>query len=326
MFLHFLISISFASSTWLIKAPGADAQEFAVYTQNSTAEKISTYFLKCEVKKDLYEDFKKAQIQFLDGNIDQAKFLFANIAEKKWSCDWANDERKIVYFSLMRLAQLENTDLHRHQLLQDAIDFDDQQKPDESVFPPPLVKEFATLQKKQFQRKITLPAFAKKFSAILRNGRFVSLAQITFEALPGKARYTFVSDSYQVEKAFLTLAELESLSLEPQPLVYGDCENFQITESLRLLKNISVFHGLDCIKDNTPTENLIASASGNAKDVFLSTFASDTEKTQGNGSWIQRNGLWIGSALVSSLLIGYYLNKQNEEPRAVAVPSTTLHQ
>ncbi len=69
---------------------------------------VSSYFLNCEVKKELYEDFKKAQVQFLDGNIDQAKSSFARVVDKKWSCDWADDERKIISFSLLRSAQLEN--------------------------------------------------------------------------------------------------------------------------------------------------------------------------------------------------------------------------
>lgn len=323
MFLNFLMSLAFASSPWVIKAPNADSQEFTVYMQNIAAEKISSYFLKCEYKRDLYEDFKKAQIQFLDGNIDQAKSLFEKVSEKKWSCDWADDERRLISFSLMRLAQLETNDSQRRQWLQDNIDFDDQLKPDESVFPPPLIKEFTSLQKQQSKQKITFPAFAKKFSAILRNGRFVSLAQITFEALPGKARYTFVSDSFQTEKVFLTLKELEGLSLEPQPLVYGDCENFQITESLRLLKNVSVFHGMDCIKGQPSSEYRLSHAS--SPDIVLPSFANETTASETQRSWIQRNGLWVGTAILSSILIGYHLNKQNE-PQAVSVPSTTLHQ
>lgn len=324
MFLHFLISLSLATTQWVIKAPGASSQEFTVYAQNSSAEKISSYFLKCEVKKDLYEDFKKAQIQFLDGNIDKAKALFVIVAEKKWSCDWTDDERKMISFSFLRLAQLENTDLLRHQWLQDAIDFDDQLKPDESVFPPPLLKEFNMLQKKQPQQKITLPNVAKKFSAILRNGRFISLAQITLQAQPGKARYTFVSDSYQTEKFFFTLSELETLSLEPQPLVFGDCDNFQISESLRMLKNISVFHSLDCIKDNNSPETILTQST--PQDVNLNSLTNEMEKSQpARGSWLQRNAFWVGTAVVSSILIGYQLNKQNE-PKAVAVPTTTLHQ
>lgn len=324
MFLHLMLSLGFASTSWVIKAPGANANEFAVYAQNSSAEKISAYFLKCDVKKELYEDFKKAQIQFLDGNIEQAKTLFANVAEKKWSCDWTDDERKMISFSFLRLAQLENEGLLQQQWLQDAIDFDDQLKADESIFPPPIVKAFILLQKKQLPQKITLPNVVKKFSAILRNGRFMNLAQITLQAQPGKARYTLISDSYQVEKVFLTLSELEVLSLEPQPLVFGDCENFQIAESLRWLKNISVFHGLDCIKENHSTEKTLTSIPPKETSLLASNDEMQSP-LKPQGSWIQRNALWVGTAIVGSLLIGYHLNRQNE-PQAVAVPSTTLHQ
>ena len=323
MFMHALISWSFAT-TLLIKAPNANSQEFATYAQNSSTEKISTYFLKCESKKDLYEDFKKAQIQFLDGFIDKAKSFFINVAEKKWTCDWSDDERKIISFSFLRLAQLESNDLSRTRWLQDSLDFDDQLKPDESVFPPPLIKEWTQLQKKQVPQKITLPHFSQKFSALLRNGRFISLAQLTLQAPPGKARYTFISDSFQIEKEFVTLSELEVLSLEPQPLIFGDCENFHVAESLRFLKNVSVFHGLDCIRENKNIEKNFAALS--SQEAALGSFTKESEDSKpANTSWIQRNGVWLGTAIVGSLLIGYHLNKQSES-QSVAVPSTILHQ
>jgi hypothetical protein len=328
MLVNLILLLNVVSASWLVKAPSANPQEFAVYNQNSDFQKISTYFLRCAEKDQILEDFKKAQILFLDGNLDQAKQQFLLVTEKKWSCDWAEGERQLVLFSFLRMAQIELDTARQTQWLTQAVHFDSEWTPDPSVFPPPLIGQFSSVRRQTIAQKIVLPAFSKKYSALLRNGRFISLVQLSLEASTGKARYTFVSDTYQIETVFMTLAELEQLTLQPQPLVLGDCNEFQLSENLKWIENVSVFFGLNCVKtpqqlsQQTSTTHA-GSVAKTESQIQLPTMPDDPAPLQ--KTWMQRNGLWLGTALVGSLLLSYHLKNQ-ERPQTVAVPTTTLYQ
>ncbi len=322
MLINLFLILNLVSASWLVKAPSANPQEFTVYNQNSDFQKISGYFLRCEEKNQILEDFKKAQILFLDGNLDKAKQQFLIVTEKKWSCDWAESERQLILFSFLRMAQIEQEAARQTQWLKQAVQFDSEWTPDPSVFPPPLISQFASVRRQSVVQKIVLPAFAQKFSALLRNGRFISLAQLSLEASSGKARFTFVSDTYQIETVFMTLSELEQLSLQPQPLVIGDCNDFQLSENLKWIENVSVFFALNCVKSSPQTSNSGAVAKIDSS-LRLPTMPQAPQPQQ--RSWIQRNGLWLGTAVVGSLLLSYHLKNQ-DRPQTVAVPTTTLYQ
>jgi hypothetical protein len=321
MFLNLLIILNMVNASWLVKAPSAHPQEFTVYSQNSDYQKISTYFLRCEEKSQLLEDFKRAQVLFLDGNLERAKQQFLIVTEKKWSCDWAESERQIILFSFLRMAQIEQEPPRQSHWLNQAVEFDTEWTPDNAVFPPPLIAQFSLVRRQTKLQKIVLPAFAQKFSALLRNGRFMSLSQLAIEANSGKARYSFVSDTYQIETVFVSLSELEQLSIQPQPFVVGDCDDFQLSENLKWIENVAVFHSLNCIKSSqkTTSEPMMA----NAASPLQLPAAPDSIPLQ--KTWIQRNGLWLGTVIVGSLLLSYHLNNQ-DRAQTVAVPTTTLYQ
>jgi hypothetical protein len=325
MFVNLLFAMNLVSASWLVKAPAANPQEFAVYSQNSDFQKISAYFLRCEEKAQLLEDFKKAQILFLDGNLDKAKQQFLIIVEKKWSCDWSENERQLIAFSFLRIAQIEQDVQAQTRWLTEANNFDGEWMPDTSVFPPPLLSQFSAIRRQSKQQKIVLPAFSQKYSALLRNGRFVSLAQLSFEASASKARFTFVSDTYQIETVFLTLSELENLNLQPQPLVFGDCDNFQLSENLKWIENISVFHSLNCVKDSQRSAQVNSAPSQTTHQLSAQLPSMPMESSAAPKSWIQRNGIWLGTALVGSVLLSYHLKNQNRE-QTVTVPTTTVYQ
>ena len=327
MIINLFLLLNVVSASWLVKAPSANPQEFAVYSQNSDYQKISAYFVRCEEKNQILEDFKKAQILFLDGNLDKSKQQFLIVTEKKWSCDWAESERQMVLFSFLRLAQIEQESARQTQWLTQAVQFDSEWTPDPSVFPPPLIAQFSSLRRQTTAQKIVLPAFSQKYSALLRNGRFISLAQLSLEASAGKARYTFISDTYQIETVFITLLELEQLTLQPQPLVMGECNEFQLSENLKWIENVSVFFSLNCVKSSQQTSTatqvsaqLTAAKTGSSLRLPAMPEAPSQQKT-----WVQRNGLWLGTAIVGSLLLSYHLKNQ-ERPQTVAVPTTTLYQ
>jgi hypothetical protein len=324
MLLYFLISYAMATESWLIKAPEASPHEFVVYLQNSEHEKISSYFMKCDLKQELKEDFEKGQILFLDGDLNKSKKYFLNVVDKKWSCDWTEDERALISFSFFRIAQIENTQESQNRWIEEAIYFDDTFLPDQSLFPPPLIAKYQEFKQTKPKKKILLPPFSKKFSAILRNGRFLSLANLSIEEREGAARYTFISDTYLPEKFFISLNELEKLSANPRAFVHGTCENPILDESLRWQNGLSIFFSLDCIKEaKGSSEKSVTLNTGSTLEQFEST--NQTIPNSQNKTWLQRNGLWLGTIVVGSLLLNSHLKSQESEQRVV-VPTTTLHQ
>ncbi len=328
MFLVLLTTFALANP-WLIKAPQANPQEYAVYLQNSDFEKISSVFLSCEAKNKLKELSQKAQIEFLGGDLSKAQNFYLDIVEQKWTCDWNENERQFISFAFFRLAQLESSSEKQTLWLTEAINFDDTYLPDVSLFPPPLIELSKNLQKQISKVRILLPEPVKKFSALLRNGRLIPLNQISLEERPGKARYTFISETYQPEKVFMSLKELETLSLSPRVLVSGDCEQPQIDPSLNSFGKVSVFYSMDCIKEINAINTAATSTTSASKIAMPSSILSEdihaehpTDLPQKN--WIQRNGLWLGAVVVSSLLVNYYIQNQKQD-QYVPVPTTTMH-
>lgn len=328
MFLLVWTTLAFANP-WLIKAPQANPHEYAVYLQNSNFEKISTVFLACDGKNKLKEISQKAQIEFLEGDLEKAHNFYLEIVEQKWSCDWNESERPLISFAFFRLAQLENNTDKQAQWLEQALHFDDTYAPDVSLFPPPLLELAKQLRRQHPKVRILLPEIVKKFSAILRNGKFISLSQLSLEERPGVARYTLLSETYQSEKVFVSLKELETLSLSPQVLVAGDCEHPQVDPSLAAFGKVSVFFGIDCIKEvtspqNTNSSTVTANKMAMPSSLLTENISSEMPAEEESKSWLRRNALWLGAVVVSSLAVNHYIQSQKQD-QYVPVPTTTLH-
>lgn len=325
MILNLLISLAFAG-TLVVKAPGANSHEFFIYSQNNEAQKISTHVLQCRKNINLEQTLKEAQYHFLNSSLDKSIGLFKTIADNKWSCDWKDDERQVITFALFRLAQLSSNEMDQIQHLTDAINFDDSITPDESLFPPPVVNLYKKLKRQLVKKSFTLPAFSKNYSYVLRNGRFISLSQPVLETYSLRARYTFISDAYKPETLVVTAEDLMSRNMEPQPWVQGDCKSPRLSEELvDIQQEVKVFFSADCVSTvGSASPNSLASNSYDSFRAPPSTLSQNLPIPE-KKSWIQRNYIWVGAAVVSSLLIAHQLQKNNE-PQRVVVPTNTVSQ
>lgn len=325
MILNLLISWAFAG-TIAVKAPSASSHEFFIYTQNNEAQKVSTHFLKCGKTIHLEQNLKEAQYHFLNSSLDKSMNMFKAIAENKWSCDWKDEERRVVAFALFRLAQLSSSEMDQIQHLTDALNFDDSIAPDESIFPPPIVTLYKKLKRQLTKKSFTLPSFAKNYSYVLRNGRFISLSQPVLEVYSLRARYTFISDAYKPETLVVTAEDLSSRSLEPHPWVQGDCKNPRLSDELTdTQQEVKVFFSTDCIATlGGSSQSPLASNNYDSLRVPPSTLSQSMPAAE-KKSWLRRNYVWVGAAVVSSLLIAHQIQKNNE-PQRVVVPTNTVGQ
>lgn len=322
MFLYALISLSMAAtpSTWLVKAPKANPHEFFVFAQNSTDTKVSQAFTTCDQKSKINQLIKEAQFHFLNGSLDASKNKFSEIVEMKWSCDWKEDERKIIAFSLFRLSQLSSLPSEQMNFLTEAINFDDEVKPDPDVFPPPVVSLYRKTLEQMATQQMWLPDFSKKFSGLLRNGKFISLNAMAVKTYPMRARLTLISDTYVPETLVVTPEEFQKYQMDPRALVDGDCENFSVAEELKAM-SYKVFFGPDCIKESSvSTPQHTASTAGFTPDLASTAPIGPRKK-----SWLERNLLWVGVTVVSSIAIAQMV-KNNQERETVVRPTNTLSQ
>ena len=99
-----------------------------------------------------------------------------------------------------------------------------------------------------------------------------------------------------------------------------DAEAF--AQNLKWIENVSVFFALNCVKSSQQISNSGAMAKIDSS-LRLPVMPEAPQPQQ--RTWIQRNGLWLGTAVVGSLLLSYHLKNQ-DRPQTVAVPTTTLYQ
>jgi hypothetical protein len=328
MFLALLISWSFAATptTWLVKAPQANPQEFFVFAQNSADMKVSQAFSTCPHSATLYQLIKEAQFSFLSSSLDVAEKKFSQIAELKWSCDWKEDERKIITFSFFRLSQMAQTPSEQMNYLTEAIAFDEDFSPNPSIFPPPIVEMYKNTKAHMQRHQLLLPEFAKKFSSLLRNGKFISLNSLTTNTYSLRARLTFLSDSYRPETFILTPVDLQSRQVDPRPLVEGSCDHFVLAEELKGIGTSKIFFSPDCIRNGKDMSTKDAGSLANADSSFsggLSGAINEAQFPERKKSWIERNLLWVGAVVVSSIAISLVV-KNHQDSETVVTPSNTL--
>jgi len=297
-----------------VKAPQANPHEFYVFAQNSEHKKVSQAFTQCPYSSEIQQTLREAQYSFLNSSLEKAQEKFSEISEKKWNCDWSELDRKAIVFTLFRLAQLTQLPSMQMNYLAEAINFDDSILPDKQVFPPPLVKLYHDTKKKMEVKEVLLPNFAQKYTALLKNGKFHSLANLSFKTYSLRSRITFVSDSYKAETMIILPEELQKTSLTPVPLVDGDCKNMKASSELSSLDDYKVFFSADCV---VSSNNPILQAQGLPGIPTLET-SVPRKKT-----WVERNWVWLGIAVAGAAIAIHQAN-QDDEPQTVRVPSTTF--
>lgn len=318
-----LISLSFASNI-LIKAPEANSGDFFVYSHQSKHQTISEHLLKCKNENQLNEDLKKAQFHFLNSDLEKARSHFQKIINQRWNCDWNSKQRKTINYAYYRLAQININKVEQMQLLTEAISFDENIPPNETLIPPPIVKMYQSIKKDLMPKTYSLPSEFKKFSHLLRNGKKISLNTGVLQLNPMKARYTFVSDSYLPESFILSPSQLENKTIDAEPLISGNCDNFQLSNEIQSADNqYEVYFSPDCQKNSTVT--VASNTFRHTNPQTLSDkFAYEQTLPQTNKkSWLRRNYLWVGAAAILTSALIVHQMSQKDDSHSVVLPSST---
>lgn len=331
LLISFFLQLSSAQEnqvSLMIKAPSADEQEFMVHSQLQGSEKISQWQQQCSHTDSLHQSLKEAQFHFLNGSLNKSKDHFKQITENKWLCDWALEERQAIHYAYMRLAQMSASDSQQIQWLTDAINFDSDLEPDAVLIPPPTVLLFKKVLAQIEKKQMILPESIKKYSIILRNGKILQKNSSFIEALPLRARFTFVSEAFKNEVLIATPAEIEKSNFNPKPWVTGTCTNYKLADDPQLtLKPIKIYFDKKCIVEinqRTPeTQNFAEKIISRHTNEFANETNFPQQKT-----WIERNYLWLGATVLASAVLIIKMNSPHEEkapyPTATFTPDSKL--
>lgn len=206
------------------------------------------------LSKEVFNFLKSAQFEFLNGSLDKAKQFFSKIVNLHHKADWSKEERKIIHFSFLRLAQLEVDTKKKDQWLKQAMSFDHSSPINRTLFPPPLVKRYLLLKSQRQIHVWQLPQKHGEFSKILINGQPIKSDSSFFKSDNSEKRISFYSNTYSPIHLVITPERLQNYKLATTPLASGSCHNpqFNITASTR--KDF-IFFQKDCLSQLKPKES-----------------------------------------------------------------------
>jgi hypothetical protein len=166
---------------------------------------------------------------FLKGEQAIAQDAFSRIVEQYLDQDWSPFNKKIIFNSFFRLAQLDSS--RSEYWIQKAIEFDLEQTPDNKIVSPPLFETWIQLKKRDLI--FWNPGLETQlFDSVFINGREYSLENMKPISLVKDAKYrvTFISNSGDIKTQKLDTSELLDHKWEHDYKLRGNCRDYFITD------------------------------------------------------------------------------------------------
>ena len=244
----FLIS-SNAFSNYLLRAPQTSIIEFRSFVETEQAFPYARKQLKSirenntPEQKDLISLLEQAQESFLKDHLKNAGDYFYSIVRQAYNKDWNEESQKIIFYSFLRLSQIESKGSAPESFLHSAVLFAPELEPEEHLFPPPLIEKFKAIKSSVHRLGIRLKPIFPLHEILLINGKEVSLEEKL--NLPyGEYRVTALSSSHKAWTRVISLSRLIRSKVITPSWVKGSCTQAVIPEKL---KNYSVLFPDFCV-------------------------------------------------------------------------------
>lgn len=291
----------------IIQSPFTDNAEFQIYVSLKSdrvtlAQKIFRTHPRTSEREKIRLKFAEAMKLYLSGEVEDAQSQFRSFINHSREADWGKGDRDLFFNAYMRLAQLSESQEDVQKWIQQAIRYDVEKRPSETMYPPPFQKTFSKLYAQEEKEFVTWKpsAFFKAYDYLIVNGKRYSTENLnSINLLRGEYRISAVSNKYGYWSRVLNRKEiLEFSTALPQALVQGNCHNPKILDNpWTVPSQARGFFGKKCIKTNIErlTEQNEISL---AKD-------SSVQKKKSKTLWIL-----IGASLIT----GYFIIKENRKP------------
>ena len=291
-----------------VKTPEMPFSEFKAYIESlgpshkSYAQNLFQQKRNEAKAFDLKAKLLKAQQLWLSGTGELATNAFQQITKLALKADWDKEERRIILYSYLRLAQNESDPEKQKALLISASAFapfliNQDNYPDHKYFPPPLIEKLVTLQQNTNKLRLNWKSIFPYHEIILINGRVLEKQQKIAQAF---YRVTALSSSHQVWSKNINLSDLMNQKIKTKSLSLGPCKNPQLAN--KKLKHVSLLPFSNC-----PT---------NQDFVFHQEFMQTQEDalTEDKKFWTKKS-LWIAigtGVVVLSLIFLLHQDKGDE--------------
>ena len=221
-----------------IKAPQMPANEFKAHIKSLGFPHINyaRHLLKQKRKRaksfQLKDKLLVAQELYLSGDGEGAIKAFQKITKLAPLADWDKEDRRIILYSFLRIAQSEEDREKRKALLLSASAFalfkiNNVNYPDYDLFPPPMMEELRLFQEKSNALFVDWKVIFPNHEIILINGEEMSKDQ---KAKIPQAFYrvSTLSSSHQPWSKNLNLSELLTQEIKTKRLTKGPCNQLKM--------------------------------------------------------------------------------------------------
>lgn len=300
----------------LIRSSKTTLTEFSAYAKTELVKTYAQYQLDRKRKTPrpikLQYLLKQAQMEFVSHEPDQSKKIFRLITEHIHSFDWNTEERKIIFYSLFRLAQLEKNPQKQKLLLQEAFVFGMNLKLDLQLFPPPLVKLYLKLKRTAVFVALDLKKLFPSHEIVIINGKAHSNKEkIT---LPyGIYRVTAFSSSHESWTQSLSLSRLISKELKTSPLVTGSCHQPILDSLYKILQTdqIRILFPNFCVWNSLQHQLTEAQQRVLPADIKM----EDLKEPEKDKKWWEEEWIWLSAAVVLGATTIFILNENKDEQK-----------
>ena len=321
IFLIFLFILSpylQADEKIIVQAPQTPKEEFLAYIDTENLISYSEFQLKQIQKQEkplqeLLILLEQAQKSFLKDHLSQAGEYFRLITKKAFDENWTKEARNIIFYSFLRLAQIEWKDPSAEVFLHSAVIFDLSLEPKPELFHPPLIQKFDRIKKNLPKIKLSLSRIFPFHSSILINGRVFSSKE-NIELPYGKYFVTALSSSHKAWHRILNISQLVQKRVTTSPIVRGHCSQAIFSKKMKkrqtLFPNFCLWQpSIDPKKDE-----------GNEKS--LSAIEKNVLATPHNFQWKPyiKWGVLAGVGAFAVYLIASSANKPKKQEEAKHTP------
>ena len=303
------------NNTVWIKSIYTPYPEFLIFIESSNSTSYANYLLRQKRNQaksfKLKEQLLKAQELYLSGEDKRAVQAFRDISSLAYQADWDKEEKRIIMYSLLRMAQFEEEPEQRKALLLSASDFfafeiNKESYSDYSLFPPPLIKEFQETQKKKNILSLDWHKIFPNHEIILLNGHRLEKHK-TLSFPQAVYRITALSSSHKTWSKNISLSELAGQTIKTSSLTAGSCQKLELLIQHKNIKLAPV--------SNCPDLNVLSLKTETINNLAFNPDSLE-EKTKASQKTSSHWPAWLAigaSVLVLSLVISLRGNEDNSQ-------------
>ena len=300
-----IFSFEASALSYVVKAPQTPFSEFISYLQTESsfsyaqkqADSLRENF-QFE-QEDMLSLLEQAQESFLKDHLKNSSEIFHSITQKAYEKDWSEEVRKIIFYSFLRLAQIEGKGEFPDSFIHSAVVFAFDLSPDETLFPPPLVEKLNEIKEKLPQLSFRLGKIFPNHEIVFINGKKHSLNEEI--RLPyGNYRVTALSSSHQAWSQVISLSELIRKKVTTASWVRGKCEFPDVSQSVQ---SYEVLFPHSCIWKASPNDKSIQTQ--NLEKVLKADHKPSFDFKK-HSKWF-----WIGGGIGIAVITLVVLNSRN---------------